>query len=58
MAAHWVQLDIVSAFGTCGWKPHLLAAKMAASTLWRHASQRASQGGILPPTDAGAFSEF
>jgi hypothetical protein len=24
---------------------------MAASTGWRHASQRASQGGILPPTD-------
>jgi len=24
---------------------------MAASTRWRHASQRASQGGILPPTD-------
>jgi hypothetical protein len=28
------------------WQP-----RMAASTGWRHASQRASQGGILPPTD-------
>jgi len=26
-----------------------LAARMAASTGWRHASQRASEGGILPP---------
>src|ERR1039457_5102503 len=48
------QLDTVFALGTRGWKPSRFAgaAKMAASTRWRHASQSriAGSGGILPPT--------
>src|ERR1017187_2597731 len=49
------QLDTVSALGTRGWKSSRFAgaARMAASTRWRHASQSriAGSGGILPPTD-------
>jgi hypothetical protein len=29
---------------------------MAASTRWRHASQRASEGGIMPPADRNVYS--
>jgi len=49
-----VQLDTVSALGTRGGMPSCFAgaARMAASTGWRHASSPAlrDQGGILPPT--------